>query len=50
MADAELKTNTNNSVMYPQEMLRRIKGFNEEVLKDRVKDEIFDYLVKNNVK
>jgi len=50
MADAELKTNTNNGVMYPQEMLRRIKGFDREVIDDRVRDEILDYLVKNNVK
>jgi len=50
MADADLKTNTNNGVMYPQEMLRRIKGFDREVIDDRVRDEILDYLVKNNVK
>jgi hypothetical protein len=48
--DADLKTNTNNGVMYPQEMLRRIKGFDGEVMDDRVRDEILDYLVKNNVK
>jgi hypothetical protein len=50
MADAELKTTTNNGVMYPQEMLRRIKGFDGEVMDDRIRDEIFDYLLKNNVK
>jgi hypothetical protein len=50
LADAELKTNTNNGVMYPQEMLRKIKGYDEEVISDEVKNEIFDYLGRINMK
>jgi uncharacterized alpha-E superfamily protein len=32
--------------MYPQEMLRRIKAFNGEVMQNMVRDEIFRLLRK----
>jgi hypothetical protein len=50
LANAELKTNTNNGVIYPQKMLRRIRSYDEEVISDEVKNGIFDYLERINIK